>query len=56
VALKEILAMALLVHGTGDMGGDATLSFSAAYVTTGAAGTATAGRGNATLPFVLQYE
>lgn len=44
------------VHGTGATGGDATLSFSAAYVTTGAAGTATAGRGDATLPFILQYE
>lgn len=44
------------VHGTGAAGGDATLSFSAAYVTTGAAGTATAGRGDATLPFILQYE
>ncbi|EKT4531781.1 type 1 fimbrial protein [Pseudomonas putida] len=44
------------VHGTGAEGGDATLSFSAAYVTTGAAGTATAGRGDATLPFILQYE
>lgn len=44
------------VHGTGSEGGDATLSFSAAYVTTGAAGTATAGRGDATLPFILQYE
>ncbi|MNP29979.1 Type-1 fimbrial protein, A chain precursor [compost metagenome] len=44
------------VHGTGAEGGDATLSFSAAYVTTGAPGTATAGRGDATLPFILQYE
>ncbi|TYO70643.1 type 1 fimbrial protein [Pseudomonas sp. CK-NBRI-02] len=44
------------IHGTGAQGGDATLSFSAAYVTTGAVGTATAGRGDATLPFILQYE
>ncbi len=42
--------------GAGGAGGDASLNFSAAYVTTGAAGTATAGRGDATLPFVLQYE
>ncbi|MNJ32159.1 Type-1 fimbrial protein, A chain precursor [compost metagenome] len=44
------------MHGDGEAGGDAVLSFSAAYVTTGAAGTATAGRGDATLPFILQYE
>ncbi|AIL62554.1 fimbrial protein [Pseudomonas alkylphenolica] len=44
------------MHGTGAVGGDAILNFSAAYVTTGAAGTATAGRGDATLPFILQYE
>lgn len=44
------------MHGVGAAGGDATLSFSAAYVTTGAEGTATAGRGDATLPFILQYE
>ncbi|WP_342623003.1 fimbrial protein [Pseudomonas alkylphenolica] len=44
------------MHGDGAAGGDAILSFSAAYVTTGAAGTATAGRGDATLPFILQYE
>ncbi|CAK9890776.1 MULTISPECIES: fimbrial protein [Pseudomonas] len=44
------------MHGTGAAGGDAILNFSAAYVTTGAAGTATAGRGDATLPFILQYE
>ena len=37
-------------------GGDGTLSFAAAYVTTGDAATAVAGTGNATLPFVLQYE
>ncbi|MDU9404193.1 fimbrial protein [Pseudomonas sp. zfem004] len=37
-------------------GGETTLSFSAAYVTTGAEGTATAGRGDATLPFILEYE
>ncbi|MFJ2709436.1 fimbrial protein [Pseudomonas sp. NPDC087346] len=43
-------------HGTGAAGGDSTLSFSAAYVTTGAAGTATAGRGDATLPFILEYQ
>lgn len=44
------------VHGAGSAGGDANLSFSAAYVSTGAAGSATAGRGDATLPFILQYE
>ncbi|MFY9962223.1 fimbrial protein [Pseudomonas sp.] len=44
------------MQSTGDAGGDAILNFSAAYVTTGAAGTATAGRGDATLPFILQYE
>ncbi|MDD2049994.1 fimbrial protein [Pseudomonas putida] len=44
------------MHGDGAAGGDAILSFSAAYVTTGEAGTATAGRGDATLPFILQYE
>ena len=33
-----------------------TLKFSAAYVTTGVAGSAVAGRGDATLPFTLQYE
>ncbi|MDH4567357.1 type 1 fimbrial protein [Pseudomonas sp. BN414] len=38
------------------IGGDATLSFAAAYVTTADPKTATAGDGNATLPFVLQYE
>jgi major type 1 subunit fimbrin (pilin) len=36
--------------------GSTTLKFSAAYVTTGAAGTAIAGRADATLPFTLQYE
>lgn len=36
--------------------GSTTLKFSAAYVTTGAAGTALAGRADATLPFTLQYE
>lgn len=36
--------------------GNTPLKFSAAYVTTGAAGTAVAGRGDATLPFTLQYE
>lgn len=36
--------------------GSTSLKFSAAYVTTGAAGTAVAGRGDATLPFILQYE
>lgn len=35
---------------------DATLSFAAAYVTTGDPKTATAGNANATLPFTLQYE
>lgn len=44
------------MHGSGTAGGDANLNFSAAYVTTGAAGSATAGRGDATLPFILQYE
>ena len=44
------------MHGGGTAGGDTSLSFSAAYVTTGAAGSATAGRGDATLPFILQYE
>ncbi|MFJ2386850.1 fimbrial protein [Pseudomonas koreensis] len=44
------------MHGTGSAGGDSTLSFSAAYVTTGAEGSATAGRGDATLPFILEYE
>ena len=33
-----------------------TLKFSAAYVTTGDVTTAVAGRGDATLPFTLQYE
>ncbi len=36
--------------------GSATLKFSAAYVTTGDPKTAVAGRGDATLPFTLQYE
>lgn len=44
------------MRGQGTEGGDATLSFAAAYVTTGAVGASTAGRGDATLPFILQYE
>ncbi|MDC7815430.1 fimbrial protein [Pseudomonas protegens] len=36
--------------------GSATLKFSAAYVTTADPKTAVAGRGDATLPFTLQYE
>lgn len=36
--------------------GSTSLKFSAAYVTTGVAGAAVAGRGDATLPFTLQYE
>lgn len=44
------------MHGAGTAGGDATLSFAAAYVTTADAGSSTAGRGDATLPFILQYE
>ena len=36
--------------------GSSTLKFSAAYVTTADPKTAVAGRGNATLPFTLQYE
>ncbi|MBP5946880.1 MULTISPECIES: fimbrial protein [unclassified Pseudomonas] len=43
------------MHGAGEFGGDSTLSFSAAYVTTGVEGSATAGRGDATLPFILEY-
>ncbi|WP_342246640.1 fimbrial protein [Pseudomonas sp. OTU5201] len=35
---------------------DGTLTFAAAYVTTGDPKTATAGNGNATLPFTLEYE
>ncbi|SDZ28610.1 fimbrial protein [Pseudomonas sp. NFIX28] len=35
---------------------NASLKFSAAYVTTGAKETVVAGRGDATLPFTLQYE
>ncbi|AYF88952.1 fimbrial protein [Pseudomonas sp. JS3066] len=37
-------------------GADATLTFSAAYVTTADPKSATAGKGDATLPFTLQYE
>ncbi len=37
-------------------GTDATLTFAAAYVTTADPKTATPGDGNATLPFLLQYE
>ena len=37
-------------------GGDGTLSFAAAYVTTEGQAKAVAGTGNATLPFVRQYE
>ena len=36
--------------------GSTSLKFSAAYVTTGDKTTAVAGRGDATLPFTLQYE
>lgn len=36
-------------------GGDATLTFAAAYVTTGDPKDATPGDGNATLPFTLEY-
>ena len=36
-------------------GGDATLTFAAAYVTTGDPQDATPGDGNATLPFTLEY-
>ncbi|MHC8300822.1 fimbrial protein [Pseudomonas sp. ZS1P83] len=43
------------IHGVGK-GGETTLNFSAAYVTTGTEGSATAGRGDATLPFILEYE
>ncbi|WLH33115.1 fimbrial protein [Pseudomonas sp. FP2196] len=44
------------MHGVGAEGGDTTLSFSAAYVTLDDPSTATAGRGDATLPFILEYE
>jgi major type 1 subunit fimbrin (pilin) len=44
------------MHGTGTAGGDTTLNFSAAYVTTAEAGKSTAGRADATLPFILEYE
>lgn len=44
------------MHGVGTEGGDTTLNFSAAYVTLGDAGTATAGRGDAQLPFILEYQ
>lgn len=37
-------------------GGNTTLSFSAAYVTTGELTSVKAGHGNATLPFILEYE
>ncbi|MGF6693456.1 MULTISPECIES: fimbrial protein [Pseudomonas] len=37
-------------------GSDATLTFSAAYVTTADPKSATAGNGDATLPFTLQYD
>lgn len=37
-------------------GNDATLNFAAAYVTTADPSSATAGSGNATLPFTLEYE
>ncbi|MGF7199763.1 type 1 fimbria pilin [Pseudomonas sp. RC10-4-2] len=43
-------------YGTGAADGDTILNFSATYVTSGAADTATAGRGDTTLPFILQYE
>ncbi|WP_236193217.1 fimbrial protein [Pseudomonas glycinae] len=42
--------------GDPDKGGDGTLSFSAAYVVTGDIAAASAGTGNASLPFVLEYE
>ncbi|MGB5957802.1 fimbrial protein [Pseudomonas sp.] len=44
------------MYGTETAGGDTELNFSAAYVTTGAKDTATAGDGSASLPFILQYE
>ncbi|OZY39720.1 fimbrial protein [Pseudomonas fragi] len=44
------------LSGEKAVGGDGTLSFAAAYVITGEAASAVAGTGNATLPFVLQYE
>ncbi|AIL62557.1 fimbrial protein [Pseudomonas alkylphenolica] len=44
------------MFSAGPDGGDAILNFSAAYVTTGTSETAIAGRGDASLPFVLQYE
>jgi major type 1 subunit fimbrin (pilin) len=42
------------MHGTGTEGGSTMLTFSAAYVTT--ADGATPGRGDATLPFILEYQ
>lgn len=44
------------MHGVGTEGGDTTLNFSAAYVTLGDPSAAKAGRGDATLPFILEYE
>lgn len=60
-ALIDLTSDTTAMVGTGlsgdqAAGGDGTLTFSAAYVTTGDPTAAVAGTGNATLPFVLQYE